>query len=215
MNCSNPGFPVLHYLSEFAQIHLHWVSEAISPSHPLPPPSLLPSIFPIIRVFSHELVLSVRWPKYWRFSFSISPSNECSGLISIRIDSFDLFAIQGTLKSLFQHHNSKASILQCLAFFMVQLSHPYMATWKTIALTVQIFVGKVRSLLFNTLSRLKLKKKLWQLGKCLISSLLNFNKKMCNISYLPIIPHSPAQWQPCGQLPAFLVWLAGWGWMTI
>ena len=156
MNCSDPGFPVLHYLSEFAQIHVHWVSDAIEPSHPLPPSSPLPSIFPIIRVFSHELVLSIRWPKYW--SFSISPSSECSGLISIRIDLFDLFAIQGTLKSLLQHHNSKASILQCLAFFMVQLSHPYMTTWKTTALTVQTFVGKVMSLLFNTLSRLKLKK---------------------------------------------------------
>ena len=112
------------------------------------------SIFPSIRVFSNELALHIRWPKCWSFSFSISLSNEYSGLISFRIDWFDLLALQGTLKSLLQHHSSKASILQCSAFFIVQLSHPYMTTGKTTALTRWTFVGKVRSLLFNMLSRL-------------------------------------------------------------
>ena len=114
---------------------------------------LPPSIFPSIRVFSNESVIHIRGPKYWSFSFSISPSNEYSGLISIRIDWLDLLAVQGTLKSLLQHHSSKASILLCSAFIMVQLSHPYMTTGKTIALTRWTFVGKVMSLLFNTLSR--------------------------------------------------------------
>ena len=116
-------------------------------------PLLLPSIFSSIRVFSNKLVLHIRWPKYWSFSFSISPSKEYSGLISFKIDWFDLLAVQGTLKSLLQHHSSKASILQHSTFFMVQLSHPYMTTGKTIALTRQTFVGKVISLLFNMLSR--------------------------------------------------------------
>ena len=119
--------------------------------HPL---LLLPSIFPSIRVFTHESVLRIRWPKYWSFSFSISPSNEFSGLISFRIDWVDLLAVQGTLKSLLQHHSSKPLILQCSAFFTAQLSHPYMTTGKTIALTRWTFVGKVMSLLFNMLSRL-------------------------------------------------------------
>ena len=113
----------------------------------------LPSIFPRIRVFSNESVLCIRWPKYWSFSFSTSPSNEYSGLISFRIDWFDLLAVQGTLKSPLQHHSLKASILQHLDFFMVQLSHPYMTTGKTRALTRRTFVSKVTSLLFNTLSR--------------------------------------------------------------
>ena len=115
---------------------------------------LLPSIFPSIRVVSKESVLRIRWPKYWSFSFSISPSNEYSGLISFRIDWFDLLAVQGTLKSFFQHYSSKASVLWCSAFFIVQLSHPYMTTGKTIALTRWTFVSKVMSLLFNMLSRL-------------------------------------------------------------
>ena len=115
---------------------------------------LLPSIFASIRVFSNESVLCIRWPKYWSFNFSISPSNDYSGLISFRIDWFDLLAVQGTLKSLLQHHSSKASIIQCSACFMVQLSHPYMTTGKTIALTRWTFVGKLMSLLFNMLSRL-------------------------------------------------------------
>ena len=114
---------------------------------------LLPSIFPSIRVFSNEPVLRIRWPKYWSFSFCISPSNEYSGLISFRTDWCDLLAVQGTLKSLLQHHTSKASVLQHLAFFIVQLSHPYMTTGKTIALTRWTSVGKVKSLLFNMLSR--------------------------------------------------------------
>ena len=115
---------------------------------------LLPSIFPSIRVFSKELALRIRWPKYWSFSFSISPSNEYLGLISIRIDWLDLPAVQGTLQSLLQHHSSKASILRHSAFLIVQLSHPYMTTGKTIASTRWTFVGKVMSLLFNMLSRL-------------------------------------------------------------
>ena len=119
--------------------------------HPL---LLPPSIFPSIRVFSNESALRIRWPKYWSFSFSISSSNEYSGLISFRIDWFDLLAVQGTLKSRLQHHSSKASIFQCSAFFIVQLSHPYMTTGKTITLTRRTFVGKVMSLLFNMLSSL-------------------------------------------------------------
>ena len=115
------------------------------------PHLLLPSIFPSIRVFSNESVLYIRWPKYW--SFNIRPSNEYSGLISLRIDWLDLLAVQGTLKSLLQHHSSKASVLQCSPFLMVQLSHPYRTTGKTIALTRQTFVGKVMSLLFNMPSR--------------------------------------------------------------
>ena len=115
---------------------------------------LLPSIFPSIRVFSNESVLRIRWPKYWSFSFSISHPNEYPGLISFRINWIDLLVVQRTLKSLLQHHSSKASILQCSAFFMVQLSHPYMTTGKTIALTKWTFVDKVMSLLFNMLSKL-------------------------------------------------------------
>ena len=116
-------------------------------------PLLLPSIFPSIRVFSNESALLIRWPKYWSFSFSISPSNEYSGLISFRIDWFDLLAVQGTLKSLLQPHSLKASVIQCSVFFMVQFSHLYMTTRKSIALTLWTFVGKVMSLLFNLLSR--------------------------------------------------------------
>ena len=115
---------------------------------------LSPSIFPSIRIFSNESVLHIRWPKYWNFSFSISPSNEYSGLISFRIDCLDLLTVQGSLKSLLQHHSSKASVPRCSAFFTVQLSHPYMTTGKTIALTIRTFVGKVMSLLFNMPSRL-------------------------------------------------------------
>ena len=115
---------------------------------------LRPSIFPSIRVFSNELVLHIRWPQYWSFSFKSSLSNEYSGLISFRMDWLDLLAAQGTLKRLFQHHSSKASILRCSVFFIVQLSHPYLTTGKTIALTTRTFVGKVMSLFFNMLSRL-------------------------------------------------------------
>ena len=119
--------------------------------HPL---LLLPSIFPSIRIFSNESVPCIRWPKYWKFSFSISPPSEYSGLISFRIDWFDLLAVQGTLKNLLQYHSSKASILWCPAFFMIRFSHPYMTTGKNIALTRQTFIGKIMALLFNMLSRL-------------------------------------------------------------
>ena len=131
--------------------------ESVMPSNHLilcRPLLLPPSIFPSIRVFLHESVLRIKWPKYWSFSFSISPSNEYSGLISVRMDWLDLLAVQGTLKSLLQHYSSKASVLQCTAFFTVQLSNPYMTTGKTITLTRWTFVGKVISLLFNRLSRL-------------------------------------------------------------
>ena len=154
MDCSTPGLPVHHQLPEFTQTHVHWVRDAIQPSHPLSSLLLLPSIFPSIRVFSNHSPLCIRWPKYWRFSFSISPSNEYSVLISFRIDWFDLLAVQGTFKSFLQHYRLKASVLRHAASFMVQLSHPYMTTGKTIALTIWTFVSKVMSLLFNMLSRL-------------------------------------------------------------
>ena len=131
----------------------HPVGDAIQPSHPLLFPSPPSTVIPSIRVFSNESVLCIRWPKYWSFSFNISPSNELSGLISFRMDWLDLLALQGILKSLLQHHSSKASILQHSAFSIVQISHPYMTTGKTIALTRWTFVGKVMSLLFNMLSR--------------------------------------------------------------
>ena len=153
-DCSTSGFPVHHRFLKLAQIHFHQVSDAIQPSYPLSSPFLLPSIFPSMRVFSNESVLCIRCPKYWSFSFSISPSNEYSGLISFRTEWLDLLAVQGTLKSLLQYYSSKASVLWCSAFFMVQLSHPYMTTGKTIALTRQIFVGKAIPLFFNMLSRL-------------------------------------------------------------
>ena len=146
MDCSTPGFPVYHHLPELAQTHaieLVIPSNHLIPCHPL---LLLPSIFPNIRGFSNESVLHIRWPKYWSFSFSISPSNEYSGLISFRMDCLDLLAVQGTLKSLLQHHSSKASILRHSPFFIVQVSHPYMTTGKTVALTRRTFVGKVMSL---------------------------------------------------------------------
>ena len=145
-----------HQCPEFTQTHVCWVSDAIQPSHPLSSPLFLPSVFLNIRIFSNESVLCIRWPKCWRFSFSfsISLSNEYPGLISFRMDWLGLLAVQGTLKSLLQHHSSKTSVLQLSAFFIVQLSHPYMITGKTIALTRQIFVGKIMSLFFNMLSRL-------------------------------------------------------------
>ena len=154
MDFSMPSLPVHHHSQGQ---HKLMPIEPVTPSnhlilcHPL---LLLPSIFPSIRVFSNESVFCIRWPKYWSFSFSISPSNEYSGLISFRMDSMDLLAVQGTLKSLLQHHSSKASILRCSAFFIVQLPHPYMTTGKTIALTRWTFVGQVMSLLLNMLSRL-------------------------------------------------------------
>ena len=154
MDCSMPGFPVYHQLPELTQTHVHWVSDVIQPSHPLlssSPPAFNPS--------QHQSLL--QWvsslhqvSKYWSFSFSISPSNEYLGLISFRMDWLDFLTVQRTRKSLLQHHSSKASVLWCSALFIVQLSHPYMTTGKTRALTRRIFVGKVMSLHFNMLSSL-------------------------------------------------------------
>ena len=154
MDCSMPGFSVLHHLLELVRTHVGWVDEAIQPSHPLSSPS--PPTFNLSQHqgLSNESALHIRWPKYWSFSFSIRPSNEYSGLIAFRIDRFDLLEVQGTLKSLLQHHSSKASILWHAAFFVVQLSHPYLTTGKIIALTRLTFVSKAMSLLFNMLSRL-------------------------------------------------------------
>jgi len=160
--------------------------ESVMPSnhlilcHPL---LLLPSIFPSIRVFSNESTLCMRWPKYWRFSFNISPSNEHPGLIPFRMDRLELLAILGILKSLLQHHSSKASILQCSAFFIVQLSHPYMTTGKTIALTRRTFVDKVVSLLFNMLSRLVIT--FLPRSKCLLISWLQSPSAVL----FPLFPH--------------------------
>ena len=141
MDCSTPGLPVHHQIPEFTQTHVHRVGAAIQPSHPLSPLLLLTSIFHSIRVFSNESALCIRWPKFWSFSFNISPSNEHPGLIPFRMDWFDLLAVQGTRKRLLQHHSSKASILLCSTFFIVQLSHPYMTTGKTVALTRWTFVS--------------------------------------------------------------------------
>ena len=158
MDCSPPGLRVHHQLLEFTQTHVHRVGDAIQLSHLLLSPS--PPTFNLShhQGLSKESDLNIRWPKYWSFSFNISTSNELlsfrRGLLSFRIDWLDLLAVQGTLKSLLQHHISKISILQCSAFFIVQLSHPYMTTGKTIALTRWTFVGKVMSLLLNMLSRL-------------------------------------------------------------
>ena len=149
MDCSTPGFLVHHQLQSLLKL---MSIESVMPSNHLIlscPLLLLSSVFPSIRVFSNELVLCIRWPKYWSFSFRISPSNEYSGLISFRMDWLDLLTVQGSLKSLLQHHSLKASVLWCSAFFTVQLLHPYMTTGKTIALTRWIFVGKVMSLLLT------------------------------------------------------------------
>ena len=154
MNCSTPGLPVHHQLPEFTQTHVHWVGDAIQPSHPLSSPSP-----PALNLSQHERLF--KWvsslhqvTKDWSFSFNINPSNEHPGLISFRMDWLDLLAVQGALKNLLQHHSSKAWILLCSAFFRVQISHSYMITGKTIALTRWTYVGKVMSLLFNMLSRL-------------------------------------------------------------
>ena len=153
MNRSTPGLPVHHHLLEVTQTHVHWVGDAIQPSHPLSSPSLpTPNPSQHEGLFN-ESTLHMRWPKYWSFSFNISLSSEHSGLISFRIDWFEFPEVQGILKSLLQHHSSKASILWCSAFLIVQFSHPYVTTGKTIALTRWTFVGKVMFLLFNILSR--------------------------------------------------------------
>ena len=154
MNGSTPGLPIHHQLPEFTQTHVRGVSDAMQPSHPLSspsPPAPNPSQY---QGLCNESTLRMRWSKYWSFSLSTSPSSEHTGLVSFWMDSLDLLTVQGNLKGLLQHHSSKASILQHLAFFTVQLSHPYMTTGKTIALTRWTFVGKVISLLFNILSRL-------------------------------------------------------------
>ena len=147
------GLPIHHQLPEFIQTHVHWVGDAIQPSHPLSSP--LPPAFNLSQHqgLSNESVLHIRWPKYWSFSFSIGPSNEYSRLISFRMDWLDLLEVQRTLKSLLQHHSSKASIIWYSAFFIVQLPHPYMTTGKTMALIRWTFVGKIMSLLFNMQSR--------------------------------------------------------------
>ena len=154
MNHSTPSLPVHHRLPELTQTHAHRISDAIQPSQPQSSPSPPAPNPSSIRVFSNESTLRMRWPKYWSFSFSIISSKEIPGLISFRMDYLDLLAVQGTLKTLLQHHSSKASILWCSACFTVQLSHPYMTTGKTIALIRWTFVGKVMSLLLNMLSRL-------------------------------------------------------------
>ena len=152
MNRSTPGLPVDHQLPE--SIKPMSIVSMMPPSYPLSSPSPPALNFPSIRVFSNESALCIRWPKYWSFSFNTSPSNEHPGLISFRMDWLDLLVVQGALKSLLQHHNSKASVLQRSAFFTVQLSRPYMTTGKTIALTRRTFVGKVMCLLLNMLSGL-------------------------------------------------------------
>ena len=170
--------------------------ESLMPSHHLilcHPLLFLPSIFPSMRVFSNESTLHMRWPKYWSFSFSISPSNEYSGLISFRVDWMNLLAVQGTLKSLLQHHSSKASNLRCSAFLRVQLSHPHMTTGKTIALTRRTFVGKIMSLLFHMLSRLVIA--FLPRSKCLLISWLQspsaviLGPKKTSLSLFPWFPH--------------------------
>ena len=178
MDCSTPGFPVLYYLPEFAQTHVHWVSDAVQPSHPRYPTSP-----PALNLSQHQGL------KYWSVSFSISPSNEYSGLISFRIDSFDLLAVQGTFKSLLQHHNLKALLSWC--FLMAQLSHPRMTIGKTIALTIWTFVSKVMSLLFNTLARfiiafLPRSKNLNFMAAALVHS--DFGAQENSLSLFPLFP---------------------------
>jgi len=191
MDCSMPGFPVDHQLLELNQTHR--VSYDIQPSHPLSSPS--PPAFNLSQHqgFSKESVLRIRWSKYWSFSFSISLSNYYSGLISFRIDWLDLLAVQGTLKRFLQHHNSKASVLQCSAFFIIQLSHPYMTTGKTMIFTRQAFVDKVMCLLFNMLSRLVIA--FLPRSKCLLISWLQspsaliLEPKKTNLLLFPLFPH--------------------------
>ena len=195
MNCSMPGLPVHCQLPESTQTHVRQVGDAIQPSHPLRRPLLLlPPIPPSIRVFSNESALRMRWPKYWSFSFSISPSSEHPGLIFFRLDWLALLAVQGTLKSLLNTiHSSKASIFRRSAFFTVRFSHPYMTTGKTIALTRWTFVGKVMFLLFNILSRLVIT--FLPTSKCLLISWLQspfaviLEPPKKRLTLLPLFPH--------------------------
>ena len=201
MNRSMPGLPVHHQLPEFTQIHVHWVGDAIQPSHPLSSPLFLPPIPPSIKVFSNESILPMRWPKYWSFSFSIIPSKENPWLISFRMDWLDLIAVQGTLKSLLQHHSSKALILQGSAFFTVQLSHPYMTTGKTIAMNRQTLVGKVMSLLLNILSRLVIT--FLRRSKCLLIAWLKSPSAV-------ILEHPKNKVWPCFHcFPIYFPWSDG------
>ena len=170
MNRSMPGLSVHHHLPEYTQTQVHWVPDAIQQSHSLSSPSPPAPNPSCIRVFSNESTFPMRWPKYWSFSFSIIPSKEIIGLISFRMDWLDLLAVQGTLKSLFQHHSSNASILQSSVCFTIQFSLPYMTTGKTVALTRRTLVGKVMCLLLNMLSRLVIT--LLPRSKCLLISWL-------------------------------------------
>ena len=184
-------FPVLHHLLESAQTYVYWVSDALLPPHPLSLLFLLPLVFPNIRVFFNELALPIKWPNYWSFSSSISTSIEYSWLVSFRTDWFDLIAVQGTLKYLLQHHSLKAFILWHSAFSMDQLSHPYMNTGKTIALTIETFSDKVISLLFNMLSRFVIA--FLPRSKCHLKSWLQLPstvkpKKIKSVA-VPLFPH--------------------------
>ena len=197
------GLPIYHQLLESTQTHVHWVSDAIQPSHPLSSPSP-----PAPNLSQHQglfqwVTLCMKWPKYWSFSFNISPSNEYLGLIFFRMDWLDLLAVQGTLKSLLQHHSSKTSILRCSAFFIVQVSHLYMTTGETIALTRWTFVDKVMSLLFNMLSSLVIT--FLPRSKCLLISWLQSPSAVILEprkikSLFPLLPHLfPMKWWD--QLP--------------
>ena len=203
MDCSIAGSPVPHHLPEFAQVHAHWTGDASSHLILWCPLLLLASVFTIIRDFSNELTVLIRWPKYWSFSFSISPSNDYPGLISLKIDWFDPLSVQGTLKTFLQHHSSKAPILQQSAFFMVQLSQLYLTTGKTITLTIWTLVGKVMSLPFNTLSSFVIA---FLPSSCLLISWLQspsaliLEPKNRKSVLLPPFPHLFAmKW--CGQIP--------------
>ena len=203
MDCSTLGFPIHHQLPEFTWTHVHWVGDAIQPSHPLSTPSS-----PALNLsqhqglFSNESALCNRWPKDWSFSFNIRPSNEHSGLISFRMGWLDLLAVQGTLKSFIQHHSSKASVLQCSAFFIVQLSHAYITTGKIIALT-RWFVDKVMSLIFNMLSRLVTT--FLPRSKCLLISWLQ--------SPSAVILEPPQKSQPLFPLFPHLFAIKWWYWI--
>ena len=193
MNCSTPGLPVHHNSQSLPKL---MTFESVIPANHLilcHPFLFQPSIFPSIRIFSNESALNIRWPKYWSFSFSISPSNTYSGLISFMMDWLYLLTVQRTLKSLLQHYSSKASILPCSAFFVVQLSHPYMTTGKTTALTIWNFDGKVISLLFNMLSRLVIA--FLPRCKCLLISWLQSPTSVIlepprkSLTLFPLFPH--------------------------